>query len=111
MRTIPPNRQTGVVPHLFSRIEELDEQRSPQQSTQGSTSPLEFGQDLVKVLGMILLYSARRPCAIRSPSSSCGRSPRSRPSLKREHRRHAVADLVADATYPGDTLRRRGWAS
>src|SRR5205823_10792334 len=49
MRAISPNRQTGVVPHLFSRIEELDEQRSPQQSTRGSTSPLQFGQDLVKV--------------------------------------------------------------
>ena len=56
-------------------------------------------------LEMISLYSARRPCTIRSPSSSCGRSPRSRPSLKREHRRHAVADLVADAAYPGDVLR------
>src|SRR5438045_9661164 len=103
MRTVPPNRQTGVGPQFFSRIEELDEQRSPQQSTQGSTSPLEFGQDLVKVLGMILLYSARRPCAIRSPSSSCGRSPRSRLSLKPKSGRPAVADLVADAAYPGDT--------
>src|SRR5205814_1614586 len=50
-------------------------------------------------LEMISLYSARRPCTIRSPSSSCGRSPRSRPSLKREHRRHAVADLVADPAF------------
>src|SRR5438309_332011 len=49
MRAISPNRQTGVVPHVFSRLEQLAQARSPPKSTQGSASPLLFGQDLVKV--------------------------------------------------------------
>ena len=49
MRAISPNRQTGVVPHVFSRLEYLAQARSPPKSTQGSASPLLFGQDLVKV--------------------------------------------------------------
>ena|SRR5437773_4858995 len=49
MRAISPNRQTGVVPHVFSRLEYLPQTRSPPKSTQGSASPLLFGQDLVKV--------------------------------------------------------------
>src|SRR2546422_288799 len=49
MRAISPNRQTGVLPHGFSRLEYLAQARSPPKSTQGSASPLLFGQDLVKV--------------------------------------------------------------
>ena len=49
MRAISPNRQTGVATHVFSRSEELCGAGSPPKSTLGSTSPLEFGQDLVKV--------------------------------------------------------------
>ena len=49
MRAVPPNRQTGVAPHVFSCFEELAEARSPPKSTRGAASPLEFGQDLVKV--------------------------------------------------------------
>ena len=49
MRAISPNWQTGVVPHVFSRLEQLAQARSPPRSTQGSASPLLFGQDLVKV--------------------------------------------------------------
>src|SRR5437773_5987261 len=49
MRAILPNRQTGVVPHVFSRLEYLTQARSPPKSTQGSASPLLFGQDVVKV--------------------------------------------------------------
>src|SRR2546422_3606181 len=49
MRAISPNRQTGVLPHGFSRLEYLAQARSPPKSTRGSASPLLFGQDLVKV--------------------------------------------------------------
>src|SRR6266478_1490013 len=49
MRAISPYRQTGVVPHVFSRLEYLAQARSSPKSTQGSASPLLFGQDLVKV--------------------------------------------------------------
>ena len=49
MRAILPNRQTGVAIHVFSRSEELREAGSPLESTRGSPSPLESGQDLVKV--------------------------------------------------------------
>src|SRR5713101_1184127 len=49
MRAISPNRQTGVATYLFSRLKQLHELQSPLKSTRGSTSPLEFGQDLVKV--------------------------------------------------------------
>src|SRR2546428_779464 len=49
MRAISLNRQTGVLPHGFSRLEYLAQARSPPKSTQGSASPLLFGQDLVKV--------------------------------------------------------------
>src|SRR5438132_9539545 len=49
MGAISPNRQAGVVPHVFSRLEWLAQARSPPKSTQGSPSPLLFGQDLVKV--------------------------------------------------------------
>src|SRR5256712_572205 len=49
MRAISPNRQTGVLPHGFSRLEYLAQARSPPKSTQGSAGPLLFGQDLVKV--------------------------------------------------------------
>src|SRR5713101_2891172 len=49
MRAVPPNRQTGVAPHVSSRPEKLNQERSPQRSTQGSACPYLFGQDLVKV--------------------------------------------------------------
>jgi len=49
MRAALPNRQTGVATHVFSRSEELQEAQTPPESTRGSTSPLELGQDLVKV--------------------------------------------------------------
>src|SRR5437870_6753141 len=49
MRAISPYWQTGVVPHVFSRLEYLAQARSSPKSTQGSASPLLFGQDLVKV--------------------------------------------------------------
>jgi phage-related protein len=50
MRAISPNRQTGVAPHVLSRSQELHAAGSPPKSTHGSLSPLQFGQDLVKVL-------------------------------------------------------------
>ena len=49
MRAISPNRQTGVATHVFSPSEQLRETGSPRKSTSGSMSPLQFGQDLVKV--------------------------------------------------------------
>src|SRR5262249_13612178 len=49
MRTTRPNRQTGVAPQVFSRHEELAHAPSPLESTQEHASPLQFGQDLVKV--------------------------------------------------------------
>jgi len=49
MRAISPNRRTGVATHVFSPSEQLRETGSPRKSTSGSMSPLQFGQDLVKV--------------------------------------------------------------
>src|SRR5439155_13170879 len=53
MRAISPNRQTGVIPHVFSCSGVLGHGGSRRESTLGATGPLEFGQDLVKVGGRL----------------------------------------------------------
>src|SRR2546428_2888264 len=72
MRAISLNRQTGVLPHGFSRLEYLAQARSPPKSTQGSASPLLFGQDLVKVSAShfepATFALARRPSRVNSDS-------------------------------------------